>query len=103
MSNFAARFAASLEPMYRLHGDAAIFSDRNNNHCECTVIVDRDLNQFGDTVDVAGKTALISVRKTEISNQPRRGEKFTLTETGEVFLVDSGLRSDEDEFQVFAA
>ena len=83
----------------------AIYSARNTEECIYTpltgdaktvrAIIEHDLQQYGDVADVSGKTAVISVRASELGYGPRRNETYTIG--GKVYTVDSLLASDELE------
>ena len=65
----------------------------------CRVILSYDLTQWGDVIQVQNNQALLSVRKSEIADRPRRGHFFTLA-TGQQYLVERVMRSDEYEHRV---
>lgn len=89
--------------MYAKFGDAATFTDRDAASTACTVLVDRDLTRYGEVAVVNQRTAVVSVRTTEIATPPRRSERFTLTESGQVLTVDSLQGSDPFEQRVFVS
>ena len=103
MSKFAARMSTGLGPIYDRLGDPAVYTDRTSSMTDCTVIVDKDLARYGDVAEISGMTAVVSVRVSEVSERPYRRETFTISETGEVFTVDSVLESDGFEHRCLVA
>lgn len=89
--------------VYARYGDAATYTDRDAVAVPCTVLVDRDLDRYGAVAVVNQRTAVVQVRVSEVAEPPRRGETFTLTESGQVLRVDSLQGSDEFEQRVFVA
>lgn len=107
MSTFAARMIPGLAAIYARLGDTATFRNANGQKCDCTVILDRNLANYGDVAAVAGLSAVLTVRKSEIEQVPLRGETFAVIDpdldTCETFTVDSALDSDEHEHRLFVA
>lgn len=96
-----AALSRAADACYRTFGEAATFTDRNAVSTACTVIVQRDLDRYGESAVVNKRTAIVEVRVSELASMPRRGERFTLTSTGTIFTVDSAQYSDEFEHRVF--
>lgn len=90
--------------VYRTFGVAAGYlpKDAKGAALPVTVLVERDLTRFGEVARINARTALVSVRKSEVAEVPRRGDSFSLAD-GETLLVDSLQGSDEFEHRVFAA
>jgi hypothetical protein len=88
----------AINPGYRVWGRAAVFTDRTEQHTDCTVIVDHNLERWGELASVGSMQAVISVRRNEISERPRRGEFFTVA--GKVYTVELILRSSEHEHEI---
>lgn len=61
-------------------------------------VVDFEMRRFGEDARVSGKTAVVSVRASEVPDRPRRGDEFEL-EDGTVLRVDNILRSDGYEHE----
>ena len=89
--------------VYSAFGLAATYTDRNGATTPCTVLVEQDLTRYGETAQVNVKTAVVSVRLSELAAAPRRAERFTLSEAGTVYTVDSLQASSELEHKVFVA
>lgn len=100
MSRFDERMNRGLVPLYDRLGDAATFHDAGSGQTDCRIIIDRDLSNYGDTIDLAIGTAVIAVRRSEFAQSPRRGEYFTVTETGEQLNVHSLVSRDDYEHRV---
>ena len=100
---FAAALNRATDRVYARAGVAATFQDRDGATLPCTVLVERDLERFGEVQQVNTRTAVVAVRRAEVAHAPRRGERFLLAGSGEVLTVDSLQRSDELEHRVFAA
>lgn len=100
--NFATAISRATDRVYTLAGVAAVYRDRDGVETPCTVMVERDLARYGEVAQVNARTAVVAVRRSEVSGAPRNGERFTLT-GGEVLTVDSLQASDELEHRVFAA
>lgn len=100
--NFAAALSRATDRAYACAGVAAVYQDRDGVDTPCTVLVERDLARYGEVAQVNARTAVVAVRRSEVSSAPRNGERFTLT-GGDVLTVDSLQASDELEHRVFAA
>lgn len=98
---FADALSRATDRVYARAGVAATYQDRDAVNTPCTVLVERDLQRYGDVAQVNARTAVVAVRRTDVAAAPRRGERFTLT-GGEVLTVDSLQASDELEHKVFA-
>ncbi len=103
MSDFTAAMGGGLDAIYAVLGDSALIVNSDGYRRDCTVIVERDLSRYGDTAEMSGKTAVISVRTSEVRDRPRRGESLTLKETSETYRIDSVIASDELEHRFLAA
>lgn len=105
--NVAAAISNATDRVYRSAGVAARFEDAIGVQASCTILVERDLSRFGEAAPVNVRTALVSVRRSEMPDCPRRGDTFTLLDAdgadGEVLTVDSLQRADELEHRMFAA
>ncbi|MEE4250695.1 MAG: hypothetical protein V2I38_08910 [Alcanivoracaceae bacterium] len=91
----------AITDLYTIAGISATYTDRDSATQSVTAIVEYDLQQFSDIANVAGSTALISVRVSEMANPPRRGETYTVG--SEVYTVDSILLSDDLEHRALVA
>ena len=105
--NFASALSTCTDRVYASAGVAARFEDAAGDQTACTVIVERDLSRFGEAAPVNVRTALVSVRRSELTSCPRRGDTFTLLAAdgtdAETLTVDSLQREDELEHRMFAA
>jgi hypothetical protein len=95
-------FAEDYRTFYANFGVDATYEDRDGLATACLVIVERDLERFGEAANVNARTAIVSVPRALVAQAPRRGERFFLA-SGETLTVDSLQRTDELEHRVFAA
>lgn len=102
MRSFGLALARGLARVYDSAGVAATYTDRNGAQSPCTVLVARNLEEYGQTAQVGVMTAVLSVRRSEVPDAPRKGERFT-EQGGTVWTVASLQSSDELEHKVFAA
>lgn len=87
--------------IYDLAGVRAYYLERDATRtCPVTVIVDYDLNQWGDVAEIYGKSAVITVRVSDVAEPPRQRDTFEIAETERVFIVDRVLLSDDVEHTV---
>lgn len=94
-------FGPAIDEVYSALGDAAIYTDRNGATQSVLAIVEFDLQQFGNVADIGGKTAVVSVRVSEMADKPRRGDTYTVGDT--VYTVDSIPYADELEHRALVA
>lgn len=97
----ASDLSDGLDAVYDYAGVACTYTDRNGAITEVTAIIDYALSQYGDVADVAGKTAVISVRVSDLADRPRRAETYTIA--GTVYSVDSIIRADDLEHVALVA
>ena len=97
----ASELVIAIDAIYEVGGVAAVYTDRDSATTNVKAVVEYDLQTFGDVADVAGKTAIVSVRVSELAYPPRRGETYTVN--GTVYTVDSILVSDELEHRALVA
>jgi len=91
---------AAVDAGYDEWGVSATHTDGNTAATtDCTVVLDFNLTQFGDAIQVNSASALVNVRRSEITSRPRRGDTFT-TGDGTTYDVDQVLLRTEFEFQV---
>lgn len=102
-SAFSTAFIDGLGSIYELMGESCVYRDKQGWNTSCSVMVERDLSQYGDAANVQGVTAVISVRKSEVAERPRRGETFELADGCTIFTVESVAVSDDFEHQVFCS
>lgn len=97
MSKFDDLLGASLAKFYAMWGDQAAYWDTDDTilNASLTVLVERDLTQFAEPVNIQGASALMQVRKTEVLDPPKRGQKFIVGAV--TYEVDEVIRSDEHE------
>lgn len=98
---YASDQASGIVETYEFFGVPAIYTDKAGDTCNVTAIIDFDLNQYGDVAEVMGKTAVVSVRVSEIPRVPRKGESYTID--GTVYVVDTALNEDNLEHSVLVA
>lgn len=103
MTVFKSALTRATGRLYAAMGEPATYTDRNGVITPCTVLVERDLTRYGDVAQVNTRTAVVGVRVAEVAAAPRRGERFTLSESGQVLTIDSLQVSDTLEHKVFAA
>jgi hypothetical protein len=94
-------FIDGINRIYSTCGVAATHTDRDDTESSVTVIVDYDLSNYGDTAEVAQATATLSVRTSELSDIPRRGDTFVVG--SRTFVVGGSLQSDELEHTVLVS
>jgi len=100
---FAMAFSDGLNSMYEAMAEACVYRDQSGWNTACAVIPERDLSQYGDVVNVQGMTAVIAVRKSEVTGRPRRGDTFELADGCTVFTVESVVTSDDFEHRVLCS
>ena len=103
MSRFAARMSTGLDNIYDRMGDQAVYTATSGYKTDCVVIVDRDLSRLGEGVLINGKTAVISVRASDVLEKPRRGETFSIDGECAALVVDSVISSDGLEHRCLVA
>lgn len=84
--------AAANRRIYWMNAVDADYLARNELPIPVRVIIERDLQRYGDVAAVQGKTAIVEVRTSEVSDRPRKGDVFTVG--AETLTVDSVLVSD---------
>lgn len=103
MINQASTVGRMIDRVYSAFGESATYTDRNGATAPCVVVVERDLTKYGEVAQVNVRTAVVHVRLAEVANPPRRGETFTLGQTGQVLTVESQQALDQFEHRVFVA
>ncbi len=99
--SFTSAISRATDRVYAVAGVAARYQDRDGFVTDCTVLLERDLSRYGEVAQVQARTAVLSVRVSELAEAPRKGELFTV---GDVELrVDALLRTDEIEHKVVVA
>lgn len=99
--SFEQAISRATDRVYARAGVAARYQDRDGFWTDCTVLLERELSRYGEVAQVQARTAVISVRVSELAEAPRKGESFTVGDG--VFRVDALLRSDELEHKVVVA
>lgn len=102
MTSFASIVAGGVNRVYARFGEPATYTDRLGAARPVTVVVERNLAQYGQVAAVQGKSIVVNVRLIDLPTPPRRTETFVLA-TGEVLTVDSVLSSDAIEHKAVAA
>lgn len=98
----ASSLSAMVDAVYATFGVGATYLDRNGSSADLTIVVDRNLGNYGEVAQVAARQAVLCVRTSELPDGPRRGETFT-TVDGDIFVVDSLVQGDELEHRALAA
>jgi len=88
-------FANMVNHVYGALGRAAEYEGQDDE-TTCRIIVSYDLTQWGDTIQVQNDMAMLSVRKSEIEERPRRGDIFRMA-TGREYQVERVMISDDLE------
>lgn len=101
MNVFATAITRALGRVYAHAAEAALHTDRIGVQTPCTVLIDANLSKYGEVAQVNIKTAVASVRVSELPAIPRSGE--TLTIGTKVWRIDSLQASDALEHRVFVA
>lgn len=102
MTSFASIVSKGVSRVYARFGEPATYTDKTGAARPVSVVVERNLTQYGQVASVQGKTAIVNVRLSELAGPPRRSETFTLA-SGEVLTVDSVLSSDDIEHKAVAS
>lgn len=92
---------AAIDDIYDTFAVAATYTSKTASQFSVQAIIEFNLAQYGDTADISGMTAAISVRRSEIAAPPLRGETFFIN--GTLYTVDSPLSADEMEHTVLVA
>lgn len=103
MTRFAEGMNGGLDAIYDAFGEPAFIESADGYRIDCKAIVERDISQYGDVADISAATAVLSVRKADVPEKPRRKELITLTESCESFRIDNVILSDEFEHRFLAA
>lgn len=104
MSIFSDRMVFADTAIYSRLAEIATYTNTSTSAVSvCSIVVDRNLSKYGDELEVAGKTAVVSVRAAQVADIPRRKDLFTITATSEVFVVDTVIQSDGDEHRCLVA
>ena len=98
---FASAMGEGTDAIYNAFGVAAVYTDRDAATTNVTVIVDRNLSQYGEVANVSAQDAVVCVRTSELAEAPRREDTFTVG--AKVWTVDSLIASDEQEWRVLAS
>lgn len=101
-ASFARIVASGVDRVYARFGELATYTDRLGAQRAVTVVVERNLAQYGQVAAVQGKSIVLNVRTSDLPQPPRRTETFTLA-SGEVLTVDSVMSSDGIEHKAVAA
>lgn len=96
-------FAEDMSPFYDLAGAQAVYTDRLGVSRPCTVIVDDQLQAYGEVAVFNVRTAVLSVRVSEVPSAPRAGDVFAVSGRVAPLRVDSLQSSDPMEYRVFVA
>jgi hypothetical protein len=93
---------AGLSSIYDRLGDESEFVSRDGWSCDCAVIVEHELSEYGDAIQVSAGSILLRVRKSELSRRPLREEFFLMSDSGCKYVVEQTLESDDFEHKVIA-
>lgn len=103
MTDFTDMLSDGIELMYEEFGEPAKYTTRNaEGPCYITVVVERNLSQYGEVAQVSGKTAVVRIRTAEVPQEPLRGETFCI-HGKETLTVDSVFARDGWEWWVLTA
>ena len=91
-------FASMIGHVFEALGRIAEYEGQDDE-TTCKVILSFDLTQWGDIITVQNNQAMISVRKSEIEDRPRRGDLFRLA-SGREYQVERVMVSDEYEHRL---
>lgn len=86
---------------YQAFGVEAVHTDRDDAETCVTAILEFDLQEYSDVANISALTGLVSVRRSDLSYPPRRGETYTIA--GTVYTVDSVPRADDLEHTALVA
>lgn len=106
MSKATDAMIAAVDIIHDEFGDDAHFTARDCPAVACSVVISHNQAQYGEVARVSGKTVVISVKREQVTELPRRGDVFDVTTgnyAGRTFTVDSALSSDEYQHRVLAA
>lgn len=96
MTNSAlAGMDARLRSVFKTTGwsDDAVFRSSGVDVPNCTVLIDRGVQLFGDQSQVVNNQVTLTCYLSQTGKTPARGDKFTIG--AEVFRVDSISEADE--------
>ena len=103
MSDYTDTLADGIDVMYDEMGEPAHYTERGAATPHgVTAVIERNLSQYGEVAQVAGKTAVVRVRRAEVAQEPLRGESFALAGS-ETLIVDSVIARDGWEWWVLTA
>ena len=98
---FLADSQSAIDDIYTVGAVAATHTDRDSSTTAVHAVVEYDINQYGEVAEIAGMTALVSVRVSELAYPPRQGETYTIG--GTVYVVDTVLFADDLEHRAIVA
>ena len=87
---------APVDASYRVFGKPAVFTDRDEQAHECVIIIDYDMTAWGELGTINNESLAVNVRRNELSERPKRGEKFE--SEGSTFIVEKLLQIREFEW-----
>jgi hypothetical protein len=82
--------------VYARWANPAIYTDGDGVSRPVSVVLEHDLQRYGDVASVSASSALVAVRTSEVQDRPRREDVFTLV-SGVEHYVDTVVLSDEFE------
>ena len=89
-------FATATAAIYRALGREAMYGET-----PCLAIVSHDLTQWGGEIQLQADSALVSVRRSEIAERPRRGDSVAMA-TGQEYRIERLLLADDHEWRCLA-
>ena len=92
---------ADFDPLYQDFGADAEYTPRGGAAVPVRIVISRNIGQYGETANITAKTVGISVRVSQVTAAPRKGDTFVVG--GNTYTVDVLQLSDEFEHRVFAA
>lgn len=91
-------FLKSVDDLYLIAGVDCEYTAKGVAAQTIQAIIEFDMLRWGNEVQVAGGSAVISMRKSEVPEKPRREE--TLAISGTTYRVDQVIQSDDLEHVV---
>ncbi|MEE4303309.1 MAG: hypothetical protein V2J19_04080 [Wenzhouxiangella sp.] len=91
----------AIDAGYEEFGESATFVPIEGNSFSCEVVIDHNLQKWGEVVTVGNANAVVSIRRAEASERPRRGDLVEMSD-GTSYRVDQVLAQTRFEYQLLA-
>ena len=99
--SLAAAFSSAIDTLYAMFGVSASYETQREAASTVTIVITEDLSQWGADITVANDYHGITVRRSDVTDKPRRGDTFTVDST--VYCVEQVLRQpNEFEWRTLA-